>query len=228
MAGTWTDYPTIDAWFTRPLRPGVRTWPSEPSLVAAPVDGIVGPVGVIDAGVLLQAKGLPYRAARLLGNDRDAAAFDGGTYATFYLSPRHYHRVHTPLPGLLERARHLPGRVLPVHPAVAACEPELLAGNERLVAWLRAAGGWVAVVAIGAMNVARVTASFDRTLVANRRRATGERRYEPPLRVRHGDELFVFHLGSTVVVLAGPGVVQWELRTGQEVRVGEVVGRLAS
>jgi len=224
MDGCWRDYPTLDAWFTRRLRPGVRTWPTDPAVVASPVDGVVGPVGCLDGDVLLQAKGLPYRAARLLGSEADAAAFLGGTYATFYLSPRHYHRVHTPVPGRLERARHLPGRVLPVHPAVVAREPDLLPGNERLVAWLRTAHGLVAVVAIGAMNVARVTAAFDRTLVANRRRCAGERRYEPPRCLRHGDELFLFRLGSTVVVLAAPGAIRWDLETGREVRVGEVVG----
>jgi phosphatidylserine decarboxylase len=172
--------------------------------------------------------------AELLGDDDAAARFDGGTFVTLYLAPRHYHRIHAPIGGRLPWARHIPGRLLPVSAPAVRGVNRLFPRNERLVVLLEpepatagtggAAGpaGAAAVVAVGAFNVGRITADFDPELVTNRRGARSEtRRYPEPLRVARGEPLMAFHLGSTVVLLLeravalAPGLVP-----GSEVRVG--------
>lgn len=230
-------YGSVNELFVRRLRTGARTWPSDPRLLVSPVDGVVGATGTLQGDTLLQAKGLPYRAADLLGSEEEARPFRGGRFATVYLSPRHYHRIHTPLPGTVESARHVPGTLLPVNgPAVAGVE-RLFARNERLVALLDTALGKVAVVAVGAYNVGRISAAFDPAWSGTRKgwitnRADpppGARRYDPGIPLSPGQELMAFHLGSTVVLLTEPGVVlEPDLPAGTEVTVGTVLARSGS
>lgn len=223
------DYASVNAFFVRRLKSGARVFPSDPGILASPVDGIVGQVGTIVDGQALQAKGRSYRVADLLGAQSDTSRFEGGVYATIYLSPRHYHRIHTPLPGRIRSARHVPGRLFPVNRPAVQWVDELFAVNERLVAHIDTTAGPVAVVAVGAFNVGRISAAFDPawsgragTSVTNRGRAPEARRdYDPPKTVEAGDELMAFHLGSTVVLLASP---EFELLEGVapelEVRAG--------
>lgn len=222
-------YPTFDAFFVRRLRPGARAWPRDRADIGSPADGIIGQFGTIDDGRLLQAKGRAYTAAALL-DDAGAARFDGGDFLTIYLSPRHYHRVHMPVDGTVRRVRHIPGALLPVNrPAVESVD-ELFARNERVVIWTECKdAGLLAVVAVGAVNVGRITLAFDDRLVSNRR--SDEARtvsYAPGPVLRRGDELLAFHLGSTIIVLFEPGRIRF--RTGlasmTEVRLGEPVARL--
>lgn len=226
------EYPTLDAFFVRRLRPGRRPMPSDPDAMVSPVDGSVSGSGTVEEGQLIQAKGLRYTVSELLGDVDLAARFDDGWYATLYLSPRDYHRIHAPCAGAVSWARHEPGRLLPVNRPLAAVEPRLFARNERLSCILETGPGSVAVVAVGAFNVGRISAAFDPSWagpavgVTNRRGARPANRvYEPPVPVARGDELMAFHLGSTVVVLAAPGVaVPAESRPlGTPIRVGEIL-----
>ncbi|HSG50199.1 MAG TPA: archaetidylserine decarboxylase [Longimicrobiales bacterium] len=227
-----TAYASVNALFVRRLRPGVRTWPSDPRLLVSPVDGVLGAFGTVEDGTLLQAKGLPYRAADLLGSDEEARPFMGGRFITLYLSPRHYHRIHTPVPGAVRSARHVPGALLPVNgPAVAGVE-RLFARNERLLAHLDTALGRVAVVAVGAYNVGRISTAFDpawsgtgKDWVTNRRDPPPpERHYDPGIPLGPGQELMAFHLGSTIVLLTEPGIaLEADLAPGSEVTVGTVL-----
>ena len=266
------DYESVNRFFVRRLRPGVRTWPSDSALAASPVDGVLGRLGPIADGTLVQAKGRRYTTRALLDDVAAAARYEGGAFLTLYLSPRHYHRIHTPCPGTIPLARHVPGALLPVNAAAVAHVPDLFARNERLVCYVDAevAGngrkwegaaviepaapaaataepaapaegtghtlGRVAVVAIGAYDVGRISAAFDPTWnapagragwVTNRRGARAETHsYAPPSPVAAGQEIMAFHLGSTVVLLFPPGVaLEPGLAPGQEVRVGQVVGR---
>jgi phosphatidylserine decarboxylase len=225
-------YPSVNAFFVRRLKPGARTFPQASTVVASPVDGIVGQVGRARGGELIQAKGRRYRAADLIGED--AAPWEGGLFVTLYLSPRHYHRIHTPLPGTVLRARHVPGRLFPVNPPAVAHVPELFAVNERLVAILDTAVGRVPVVAVGAYNVGRISAAFDPAWgggegrgVTNRGHPPPrERRYEPPVRLGRGDELMAFHLGSTVVLLLPPELaLDGSVTPGRELRAGTPLAR---
>lgn len=229
-------YPTLNEFFVRRLKPGARHWPMDPAAVASPVDGIVGQVGRVERGQIVQAKGRWYSAAELLGDPAEADRFEGGAFATLYLSPRHYHRIHAPCDGRISFARHLPGALLPVNAAAVAHVPDLFPRNERLLCYLDGPAGRVATVAVGAYNVGRISAAFDPvwtplagrgSWVTNRRGARPTtRRYDPPVSVRRGDEIMAFHLGSTVVLLFEPGRVALatDLRPGYPVTLGERIG----
>lgn len=231
------EYGSLNQFFVRRLRAGVRSWPGDSGTTGSPVDGVAGQFGTVADGRILQAKGRWYSAAELLGSDEEARAFEGGEFITLYLSPRHYHRIHAPSSGLIRKARHIPGALLPVNAPAVAHIPDLFARNERLLCYLDGPLGRVAVVAVGAYNVGRISAAFDpawnappgrSAWVTNRRGLETEaRRYDPPVRVREGDEIMAFHLGSTVVLLFEPGRIQLrpELRPGMDVVLGEPIGK---
>lgn len=228
------EYTSVNQLFVRRLRAGIRSWPGDPRVLASPVDGVLGRSGQVRDGTLIQAKGLEYTVAQLLGSGGHdpfaPATFSRGSFITLYLSPRHYHRIHTPLPGTISRAAHRPGALLPVNrPAVERIEG-LFARNERLTAFMETALGPVAVVAVGAYNVGRISTAFDpawsgerRGWVTNRTDPLpGERRYDPPIPVEAGDELMAFHLGSTVILLTrDPLALDPSVRPGVEVVVGQ-------
>lgn len=228
-----SDYGSLNAFFVRRLRAGARAWPDAPGVVASPVDGMLGQAGSIDAGTLVQAKGLTYRAADLLADDREAARFEGGAFVTIYLAPRHYHRIHAPVTGKVAWARHVPGRLLPVNDPAVASVPDLFARNERLAAGVETAAGPVGLVAVGAYNVGRISATFDpawgrkRAWITNRSGPPRpERRYYPQVPVDIGDEFMAFHLGSTVVLLLGPRAsLEPGLEPGQEIEAGRILAR---
>jgi phosphatidylserine decarboxylase len=226
VARPLTDYPTLDAFFTRALPEGARRWPRDHRLLCSPVDGVAGQSGRIDAGRLVQAKGIDYTAAELLDDETGGARFRGGGFVTLYLSPRHYHRIHSPCQGAIPEARHVPGALLPVNGPAVRSVPRLFALNERMICFVDGPVGRVAVVAVGAFNVGRISAAFDPGWTTNRRGAGPERRtYDPLVSVARGDEIMTFHLGSTVVLLFEPGVDLRAPRPGAEVRLGDVVAR---
>jgi len=206
-------YPSLSDFFVRRLRPGVRNWPQDPRILASPVDGVVGSCGILDEGSALQAKGLVYSAADLVGSDRERWGFRRGLFLTIYLSPRHYHRIHAPIEGALVEAHSIPGRLLPVNLPAVRSIPELFPRNERLVACVEGEGFRMALVAVGAYNVGRISAAFEPGWAGRRgrgitnlpgARAVESRAYSPPLPVRRGEEFMAFHLGSTVVLLLEP------------------------
>lgn len=222
-------YGSLNEFFVRRLRPGLREWPEDPRAVASPVDGVVGTSGRITAGRLIQAKGRAYGAGELLGDQPEAARYDGGSFVTLYLSPRHYHRIHAPVAGEIRLARHLPGSLLPVNEPAVRHVADLFVRNERLVAHLESPSGGVALVAVGAYNVGRISAAFDpEWRGTNRPRAVTEtHRYDPPVRLERGAEIMAFHLGSTVVLLLEPSCAPLRegLAPGTEIRLGEPLTR---
>ncbi|MBT8405682.1 MAG: phosphatidylserine decarboxylase [Gemmatimonadetes bacterium] len=228
------DYGSVNAFFVRRLKPGARDFPEDGRTLASPVDGVVGALGTVTSGRAIQAKGLDYSVAALLGDPAAAESIEGGIFVTVYLSPRHYHRIHTPLPGSIVEARHVPGRLFPVNrPAVQGVD-RLFVVNERLVVTMASAAGPVAVVAVGAYNVGRISAAFDpswggRDGASITNRGTPPppyRRYDPPVAVERGAEIMAFHLGSTIVLLAGPGAALVDgIETGAEVLAGQPLAR---
>ncbi|HUH13836.1 MAG TPA: archaetidylserine decarboxylase [Longimicrobiales bacterium] len=231
-------YPTLDAFFVRRLTPGLRPFPGDGGTAGSPVDGIVGQLGEVRGGRAIQAKGRDYAVADLLDDEAAARRYEGGRFVTLYLSPRHYHRIHTPQAGTIPAARHIPGALLPVNAPAVARVPELFPSNERLVCYVDAPLGRVAVVAVGAFNVGRISAAFDPAwgagpgaTVTNRRGASPEtRHYTPPVSVGVGAEIMAFHLGSTVVCLFEAGAARLEaaLAPGAAVRLGQPIARVAS
>ena len=223
-----SEYATFAEFFTRRLRPGVRPVAGGEQIVVSPVDGRVAAFGVAEAGTLLQAKGCGYPLSSLLNDPIDGRQFAGGAYLTLYLAPNDYHRIHAPLGGEIEGYSYIPGRLFPVNAAAVRWVPQLFCTNERLVSYLKTAAGRVAVVKVGALNVGRIRAAYD-DIVTNARRGAARRRYEKPVPVKKGEELGVFELGSTVILLFEPGKVTLEgsLREGEKVRMGQPIARVA-
>ncbi len=233
-----TEYETLNAFFVRRLRGGARSWPTDTDAMASPVDGIVGQFGRVVRGRAIQAKGHDYSVADLLADDTEARTFEGGSFLTIYLSPRHYHRIHTPAAGTVSRAVHVAGPLLPVNAPAVMHVPGLFARNERLICFIDSPAGRVAVAAVGAYNVGRISAAFDPewngdgrgSWVTNRRVSSPTHRsYDPPVPIARAAEIMAFHLGSTVVLLFPSGIeLGAGLAPGTEVRVGDVVARATS
>jgi phosphatidylserine decarboxylase len=224
-------YPDFNSFFTRALRPGARPLPEQPRVVACPVDGAVSQAGAATDGRLLQAKGHHYRLEDLLGGDpRLAAPFHGGSFATLYLSPRDYHRIHMPLDGRLTTMLHVPGRLFSVNPLTARGVPGLFARNERVVTLFDTAAGPMAVVLVGAVIVASIETVWAGIVTPPSGREIRRWDYPPgEVELARGAELGRFRLGSTVIVLFGPDAVTLEsnLASGAEVRMGRPLGCLS-
>jgi phosphatidylserine decarboxylase len=226
------EYPSLGDFFARGLRRGAREIDPRSDSVIAPCDGVVAACGAATDGTLFQAKGRTYRLAELLADDELAARLTGGDYATIYLSPRDYHRVHAPIDARIVRFDYLPGALWPVNPRVSARRDALLARNERVVMHLNSEQlGDVAVVMVGAAGVGniRLAASVASGVFPDSASLRSAReRYRAELtgvRVRRGDELGAFRLGSTVVMAFSPGRVKLDGSEGQAVQFGERFGR---
>ncbi|MEK7706014.1 MAG: archaetidylserine decarboxylase [Myxococcota bacterium] len=223
-------YACLEDLFVRRLRVGARTIDARTDAVVSPVDGMIGELGTVEQGTLLQVKGCPYELAALLGDDSAAARMERGTYVTIYLAPHNYHRIHAPLGAAIREAVYLPGRLLPVFRAATAMIPGLFVRNERIVTYFELAHGKrAALVKVGATLVGRMTVTYDDALRTNARRwrKRQRRRYDPAVRVVKGDELGAFELGSTVVFVAERGALTLDAcAPGTAVRVGERIGTL--
>ncbi|HEX9243638.1 MAG TPA: archaetidylserine decarboxylase [Anaeromyxobacter sp.] len=225
-------YRTFGEFFARPLRPGLRPIAPGDDVLVSPVDGTVSEVGLSASGRLVQAKGIEYSLAALLADDALASRLAGGTFATIYLSPRDYHRIHFPVGGKILGWRYVPGRLWPVNPASVKNVPGLFAVNERLVTVLDTPLGRCAVVAVGATVVGRVHAFYDPTVPHTNLPGAAPRRhdYGTPLPVEKGQELGCFEMGSTVILALEPGRARLDprLAPGVRVRVGEPIGGAGS
>jgi phosphatidylserine decarboxylase len=221
-------YPTFNAFFTRRLREGARPLATAPGVVVAPCDALVSTIGRVPPDGRLEAvKGRDYAIEALLGSAEDARPFRAGAHATLYLSPAMYHRVHSPVDSTVRAWRHVPGRLFPVNPAGVRAIPGLFARNERVAVFCDSAvHGPVAVVLVGAANVGRVSLAFT-DLATNTSRGAAGGRFEPPREVAlaRGDELGVFNLGSTVVLLVADPALSPLVAAGDLVRMGQGLWR---
>ncbi|GAP64978.1 phosphatidylserine decarboxylase precursor [Mizugakiibacter sediminis] len=222
-------YPHFNAFFTRALKPGARRPDADPAALLCPADGRISQAGRIEAGRIFQAKGRSYTAAELLADDEAAAPYRDGHFVTVYLSPRDYHRVHMPLAGELQETVHVPGRLFSVAPFAVEGVPRLFARNERLVCHFRGERGPFAVVMVGALLVSGVATvwggaeipPYASRIVRRDWRGRG-------VRLERFAEMARFEMGSTVIVLlpAGAGSLDTDLRPDQPVRVGGRLGRV--
>ena len=220
----------FNAFFTRALKPGARPLEQSPGAVLCPADGAVSQLGKIEHGRIFQAKGHSFSLVELLGGDSERATpFMGGTFATVYLSPKDYHRVHMPLTGTLREMVYVPGRLFSVNQSTAENVPELFARNERVVCLFDTERGPMAVVLVGAMIVASIETVWA-GLVTPPKRSLKTFRYDEaaraPIVLDKGAELGRFKLGSTAIVLFGTDQVQWaqELVAGSPVQMGQLLG----
>ncbi len=200
-------YRTIGELFTRDLKPGLR--PVEGEFVS-PVDALLRDFGTVENGRIEQVKGKDYPIQSFLGGDGIADSFDGGTYFNFYLSPRDYHHIHSPVRGHVVRSVVIPGYLWPVNDWSLANINGLFAANERVVTYIKSRFGLIAVVMIGATNVGRMTVTYDNFVTNARPRDTRVRwkDYPSPILLNAGDRLGTFHMGSSVVVLARKGIIR--------------------
>jgi phosphatidylserine decarboxylase len=220
-------YTSFNAFFTRALGEGRRRIDVEPDAIASPVDGTVSECGRIDGDSLLQAKGRHYTLDALLAAQPWTRAFVGGSFATIYLAPYNYHRIHMPLDGSLAATVYVPGRLFSVNAATARHVPGLFARNERVLTLFDSAAGCFALVLVGALNVGSMSTVWAGDITPARRRAV-TRLPETPLSLDKGAELGRFNMGSTVILLFEPGRVAWAalLRAGVAVRFGQRIGTL--
>lgn len=224
------EFRSFNDFFTRALKPGAREIAAEPSAIACPADGAVSEIGDIEAGSLLQAKGQRYSLVLLLGNDAELAEqFMGGKFATIYLSPKDYHRVHMPVAGKLVSTTYVPGRLFSVNQATANQIPGLFARNERLVCLFEGEHGPFIVILVGAMIVAGIETVWAGEVAPVRARLqTTSFRELQTVELQKGDEMGRFKLGSTAIVLFPKGVAEWraDLQNGSPTRMGEAMGTL--
>jgi len=220
-------YRSLDAFFTRRLRPGSRPLAGDDRVLVSPADGLLADAGPVDAGCTLRIKGRLYDVPELLGASDDAARFEGGTFAVIYLAPPDYHRVHAPATGPVALVRHIPGTLYPVNSIGTAHVPSVFARNERVAVVQRTEHfGDVATILVGAIGVGRIGLSFD-DVVTNVGRAAGTRVYgDDAPRLERGQELGTFHLGSTVIVFVSKDAPVTLVRQNDErLRVGEALAR---
>lgn len=220
-----TQYPTFNDFFTRKLTSTARKIATGSHEIASPCDGTLMQVGFARQNQLIQAKNFHFDLESLLGGDKELAnRFYDGAYATIYLAPHDYHRVHMPLSGTLEKTIFVPGKLFSVNKTTSAVIPQLFSQNERLIAVFNTDAGKMVVILVGAMIVGSIQMAWMGEPV--RTESVDTTQYRDEISLTTGQELGLFKLGSTVIVLFERQKMQWQpaLLPDQIVRMGQVIG----
>jgi len=225
------DFATFNDFFIRELENDARPIDDDPSSIISPVDGTVSAAGAISGEHIFQAKGLHYTLEDLLATDtQEARAFVGGMFATIYLAPHNYHRVHAPLDGEIVAARYVPGDLFSVNTATVANVPGLFRRNERLVLHFTTASGPAVLIFVGALNVGSISTPWSGE-VRPRRHGVVEiiELDDGPHEIKKGDLLGWFNMGSTVIVLLPANTCDWnsDLKPNATLRMGETIGSVS-
>lgn len=220
-------YPSFNAFFTRQLREGVRPI-DDGNNVVSPVDGAISQIGQITQGQIIQAKGRQYSVLELLaGNQALAQQFEQSQFATIYLSPRDYHRIHMPLTGRLKSMTYIPGKLFSVSPRTARAVPKLFARNERVVTVFETDIGPMVLVLVGAIFVGSMETVWQGQITPDYGKKIEHWDYqdESAISIQKGDEMGRFNMGSTVVLLMPKQCKPFnpELKAGAAVRMGEAI-----
>ena len=225
-------YPSFNAFFTRALRPGARPTDIDPGALVSPVDGTVSQIGRLDGSKLLQAKGHDYTLEALLdGAPEWAQRFKGGAFATLYLAPYNYHRIHMPIASTLRAAWYVPGKLFSVNAVTAAAVPGLFAKNERVVCVFEDGPRAFAMVLVGALFVGSIATVWHGDITPRSPRQRVDLPLDSsrsPLRLSKGTEMGRFNMGSTVILLLPPDTLDWlpKFATGSRIEVGQMLARL--
>ena len=219
-------YKSFNAFFTRTLKDSAR--PIHTGDLVCPVDGRVSQLGSITSGTIVQAKNHSYQMTELLGGrTSDCAPFIDAQFATLYLSPRDYHRIHMPITGTLCSMHYIPGRLFSVAPHTVRVVPRLFARNERVVALFDTSAGKMAMVLVGAINVAAIETVWDGLITPPAGTEIIHKDYESDfLTLEKGSEMGRFNMGSTVIVLLERARLDSDLKPGDPVRMGQLFGHL--
>ena len=201
-------YKTFNEFFTRPLKEGIRPLAEECDIIAHPVDGAISQLGDVVDGQIIQAKGHDYSLQALLGGkEEDTAPFLGGKFATIYLAPKDYHRIHMPVDGTLSKMIYVPGDLFSVNPLTAQNVPNLFARNERVVAIFETEIGPLAMVLVGATIVASIETIWAGTVTPPAGKDVFSWNYptegDNAITLKKGEEMGRFKLGSTVILAWG-------------------------
>ena len=227
-------FPSVQDFFVRELIDGARPVDQDASAFVSPCDGAWGESGIVENGQILQVKGRPYGISALIGNEAEAAAFEGGQYATFYLSPKDYHRYHAPCEGWVQQARYMPGSLWPVNQAGVRWVDGLFAENERIVASVCTTEEHgevdLILIPVGATMVGKVKLTFDDLETNLGQKEIIERSYEASTHhLAKGQEWGRFEFGSTIVMLAKPGRVDLDRQPpGTPLVLGRRIGTMSS
>jgi phosphatidylserine decarboxylase len=223
-------YKSFNDFFTRELKPGARPIDESSNAVCSPADGTLAEFGSIRGSQMIQAKGIHYTIEQLFaGQALSAQQFTNGTFATVYLAPYNYHRIHMPLAGTLTESIYVPGKLLSVNAATTAEVQGLYAENERLIHIFKSDSGPFAVIMVGALNVGSMTTAWGGEIPRHVRKNGHHFLHtngDPNTHYQKGDYLGHFNLGSTVIFIAGAEQVNWEsnLEPGMTTWVGERMG----
>ncbi|MCB9638613.1 MAG: phosphatidylserine decarboxylase [Myxococcales bacterium] len=223
-------YTTFTGFFTRRLKPGLRPLDPDPNVIVSPVDGAIAMHGTLEEGRAIQAKGISYTVEDFLDDAQAAERFKGGSFLTIYLSPKDYHRIHSPIQAKIDAYRYIPGRLLPVNPPSVAHFARLFVENERLTSYMHDPKvGHVALVKVGATNVGRMHLYYH-DFTSNRwgSARSHTHTFETPVEIGRGDELAVFELGSTVVLLFEPHVKLRPLTVGSSIQLGQAIAEIST
>jgi phosphatidylserine decarboxylase len=221
-------YPTFNAFFTRALKVGARELPKQRNCIVSPADGEISQIGEISKDRIFQAKGQDYSVGKLLACSEDqAASFIDGYFATVYLSPKDYHRVHMPLAGMLTKTTYVPGKLFSVNQKTAESVPELFAVNERLVCWFDTEAGQMVLVLVGAMIVAGIETVWSGHVcpVKGSPKITTTLFRKDQVALATGGEMGRFKLGSTAIVLFEKNSIELveNLSAGSNVKMGQLM-----
>jgi phosphatidylserine decarboxylase len=228
-------YDSFNEFFTRALRPGARPIDPNDSVLVSPVDGAISQIGRLDGSQVMQAKGHYYSLEALLdfgGSQANwASRFTDGCFATLYLAPFNYHRIHMPLGGTLCAAWYVPGQLFSVNAVTAAAVPGLFARNERVVCIFEDGPRLFAMVLVGALFVGSMDTVWHGEITPRSPREALELPLDTtraPLRLEKGDEMGRFNMGSTVILITAPNMIDWlsGMKAGDSVSVGQPLARL--
>ena len=221
-------YPDFSSFFARALKPGARPLDPDPKTLISPVDGYVSEVGPIRNGTMIQAKGFDYTVTELLGGSKAAGFFQKGSYATIYLAPHNYHRIHMPANGRLREWSYVPGRLFSVSTQAVRKIPKVFARNERVCAVFETDYGPLALVMVGALFVGSIETAWGGRVTPPHGQRAGAYSPMSPVVLMRGREMGRFNMGSTVILLAPPGMVAWkpDLKNGVPLRMGTALGTL--
>ena len=221
------DYVSFNAWFTRELKPGVRTFDPDPQAFLSPCDGRISETGPLQENRILQAKGKDYSLQDLLANDPVCQQLVDGYFSTIYLSPKDYHRIHMPIGGRLQRMIHVPGRLFSVAPYTVQQVPRLFARNERVISIFDTDAGPLAMVLVGAMLVSSTETVWAGEVTPTKNKEVTVKEYiGEEISLAKGEEMGRFNMGSTVILLMPPGALKSleSLGAGDTVKLGQKLG----
>ena len=220
------DYASFNEFFTRSLKPEARPIVQDEKVIACPIDGYISQIGVIEKNQIIQAKNYKYNLKNLIGNDENL--FVGGNFATLYLSPKDYHRVHMPLAGKLMKMIYIPGKLFSVNPLTVQEIPNLYTKNERVIAIFDTEIGKMAMVLVGAMLVASIATVWAEEITPAKQKTMQTWNYaEQNIVLKCGAEMGRFQFGSTVILLFPKNKLHWDkFSAGDSIKMGQRLGSI--